>query len=210
MTLDDVSAVSTNGVWAVGASVSCSGDSGCHSSPYAINWDGAQWRITPVPDGSSLLSGVEALSSTNVRAVGTYSLGTLIIRWNGDSWKTVPSPDPEAGGGLNEITSTPGKLWSVGSFYTGDFEQRTLILDNPSETQGTVVGNAGASGATISWFGATTGATASDIFGNYGAAGLPAGSYTFVANFQTCTPVTATVEVIAGKTVGQNFTITCP
>lgn len=207
ITLADVSAAATNDVWAVGVSVTCDGF-GCYFSSYAIHWNGTQWVLTK-PPGTSL-GGVQAMGRNRAVAVGTFSLGTLIARSNGKSWEEIPSPDPEAGGGLNEITSTTGKLWSVGSFYTRDFEQRTLILDNPSETQGTVVGNAGASGATISWFGATTGATTSDIFGDYGAAGLPAGSYTFVATYQTCTPVIATVQVIAGRTVRQNFTITCP
>ena len=208
VTLQDVSAVSTNDVWAVGTSVFCDGF-GCYFSPYAIHWDGTQWRLTTVPAGSSL-SGVEAQSAKSVTAVGTYSLGTLIIRWNGKSWKTVPSPDPEVGGELNEITSTRGKLWSVGSFFDSSYDQRTLVLDNPSATQGTVTGSTGVSGAIVSWFGPVTGSTTTDIFGNYAAAGLPAGSYTFVASADGCSPGIATVQVIAGKTVTQNITINCP
>ena len=207
ITLDDVSAAATNDVWAVGVSVVCDGFS-CYFSSYAIHWDGTKWALTNPPGVA--LGGVQALGRNRAIAVGTFSAGTLIARSNGRSWQEVPSPDPEGGGDLNEITSTTGKLWAVGSFYTRDFAQRTFILDNPSDTQGTVVGNAGAAGATISWFGTTTGATTADVFGNYGAAGLPAGSYTFVATYQSCTPVIATVQVIAGKTVRQNFNITCP
>ena len=40
---------------------------------------------------------------------------------------------------MNEIIATRGKLWSVGSFFTQDNELRTLVVDAPSATQGTVV-----------------------------------------------------------------------
>lgn len=53
---------------------------------------------------TATLTGVQAIAANNVVAVGTFSLGTEIIRWNGRVWQTMPSPDPESGGGLNEIT----------------------------------------------------------------------------------------------------------
>jgi hypothetical protein len=149
------------------------------------------------------------LGPNNVFAVGTYSVGTLIARWNGNSWQTVPSPDPEVGGALNEVIATTGKLWAVGSFFNEDIELRTLVVDAPSETQGAVVGDTQVSGAIVSWFGPATGSTTADEFGDYAAAGLPAGTYTFVATADGCDPAIATVEVVAGKTVRQNFDINC-
>ncbi len=110
---------------------------------------------------------------------------------------------------MNEITSTPGKLWAVGSFYDDDFEQRTLVLDTPSATQGTVTGNVGVSGATVSWFGAVNGSTTTDIFGNYAAAGLPAGTYTLVASADGCDPAAESVRIVAGRTVRKNLAIDC-
>jgi hypothetical protein len=121
----------------------------------------------------------------------------------------VPSPDPESGGELSEIIAVSDKLWAVGSFFTEDNHFRTLVLDNPSETQGAVVGDTDVSGAIVSWFGAVEGSATADAFGNYAAAGLPAGSYTFVASAGGCDPDLATVEVIAGTTVRQNFDINC-
>jgi len=85
-----------------------------------------------------------------------------------------------------------------------------LVVDSPSETQGAVVGDTGVSGAIVSWFGPVEGSTTADSFGNYAAAGLPAGNYTFVATAGGCDPDIATVDVIAGKTVRQNFEINCP
>jgi hypothetical protein len=205
-TLLDVSAKAPDDVWAVGNSVFCF-PKFCSSSSYAIHWNGSQWEMTAAPGVS--LGGVQALGPNNVWAVGTYSVGTLITRWNGNSWQTVPSPDPETGGALNEIIATPGKLWAVGSFFTEDIELRTLVLDAPSATQGAVVGDTDFSGTVVSWFGPTTGSTTADEFGNYAAAGLPAGTYTFVATAGGCDPDIATVEVIAGTTVRQNFEINC-
>ena len=130
-----------------GASVFCDGF-GCYFSSYAIHWNGTQWVLTNPPGAS--LGGVQALASNNVYAVGTFSVGTLITRWNGKSWRKVPSPDPENGGALNEITSTPGKLWSVGSFFDPRDDRGRWFEDTPSATQGTVTGTTGVSGATVS------------------------------------------------------------
>jgi hypothetical protein len=205
-TLLDVSARAPDDVWAVGFSVFCPGKY-CDFVSYAIHWNGSQWIVTAPPGVS--LGGVQVLGSKGVFAVGTYSVGTLIARWNGNSWQTVPSPDPEIGGALNEVIATAGKLWAVGSFFTQDVELRTLVVDAPSETQGAVVGDTDVSGAVVSWFGPVTGSDTADEFGNYAAAGLPAGTYTFVASAGGCTPDIATVEVIAGTTVRQDFDINC-
>ncbi len=61
------------------------------------------------------------------------------------------------------------------------------------------------SDAIVSWFGEVTGSTTTDSFGNFAAAGLPAGSYTFVASADGCSPGIATVQVVAGKTVRQEY-----
>jgi len=65
------------------------------------------------------------------------------------------------------------------------------------------------SDAIVSWFGPAAGSATTDVSGNYAVAGLPAGSYTFVASADGCDPAIATVEVIAGTTVRQNFQISC-
>lgn len=195
----------------MGTSTFCDGF-GCHTTSYAIHWNGTQWTLAGKPPGVSL-GGVLTLGPNKALAVGTFSVGTLIARWNGKSWKTVPSPDPVRGGELNEVISVrgnPTKLWAVGAFFNENTEWRTLILNSPSDTQGTVTGSTGVSDAIVSWFGPSTGSATTDIFGNYAAAGLLAGTYTFAATANGCTPTIATVEVIAGKTVKKNLDINCP
>jgi hypothetical protein len=97
----------------------------------------------------------------------------------------------------------------VGSFFSQGNVLRSLVEDAPSETQGAVVGATHFSGAVVSWFGPDTGSTTADAFGSYAAAGLPAGSYTFVATAGGCDPDVATVEVIAVTTVRKHFQLNC-
>jgi hypothetical protein len=111
---------------------------------------------------------------------------------------------------LNAITAAAGgKLWSVGSTFSADFEGRTLIMEAPSATQGTVMGDTGVAGAVVSWFGPVSGSATTNVFGDYEAAGLPAGDYFFVASAGGCTPATANVTVIAGTTTIQDLPIAC-
>jgi hypothetical protein len=195
-------------VWAVGARVL---DFGEYLLWFSIveHWDGSQWTIDYNLPGV-LLNGVDALAADDVWAVGTYSVGTLIVHWDGTEWTTVPSPDPGHGGDLRAVDAvTRNDLWAAGYFFNEDDDYRTLIQQAPSATQGTVVGGTAVSGATVSWFGPTTGTTTTNEFGQYAAAGLPAGDYTFIAAYGGCDPDTATVTVIAGKMVTQNFQIQC-
>jgi hypothetical protein len=75
--LTAISAVSAQDIWAVG--------------PLRIeHWDGRNWRIVRSPQGAS---GVAAISSHNVWAVGSHGYETLIQHWNGIRWGIFPSPN---------------------------------------------------------------------------------------------------------------------
>lgn len=83
----DVSASSRTNAWAVGYT----NPAGCTCSTAAFHWNGRRWAVvaTPNPPSSFLnaLLGVDALSGSDVWAVGTTDWGsTLISRWNGKSW----------------------------------------------------------------------------------------------------------------------------
>jgi hypothetical protein len=82
-------------------------------------------------------------------------------------------------------------------------------MEAPSTTQGTVIGDTNVSGAVVSWFGPVNGSTETNVFGEYVAAGLPAGEYLFIASFGGCTPATANVTVVAGMTIERNLFISC-
>jgi hypothetical protein len=98
---NDVAAISTNDVWAVG-------DYWADASPTAItiiaqHWNGAIWTNVPMtqPAGNfSYLFGVTAIASNNVWAVGTwfnFGIGgyqTLVEHWDGSTWTQTPSVSP--------------------------------------------------------------------------------------------------------------------
>lgn len=113
-------------------------------------------------------------------------------------------------GGLREIAASgAADLWAAGSYFDQEFRQRTLVEQAPSRTQGTVRGHTNVAFAVISWFGPVSGSTETDSYGDYAVAGLPAGSYTFIASHPGCDPDSAEVVVIAGKTTIQDFHINC-
>lgn len=217
--LEDVSGTSSSDVWAVGARIIDSPYDQLDWQSIVERWDGTEWKlITTVP--GQLLRGVEALSSTNVWAVGNNDYGPLIVHYDESGWSTVPTPEWGRGGRLagidsaaNELAASPieppRELWSAGNYFPGGIPSRTLVQRAPSPTQGAVFGDTNVSFATVSWFGPENGSTETDDLGSYEVGGLTAGTYTFIATNPGCTPASATVTVVAGKTLQQNFHIGC-
>jgi alpha-tubulin suppressor-like RCC1 family protein len=125
---NSVSAVSGSDAWGVGALNALSS-----SQPLAEHYDGKTWQTAavPLPAGASVgeLSGVDAVSSGNVWAVGSVGQGsgsqrTLIEHWNGTSWAVVPSPNPQTGSlAVDSLTAVAGTtandLWAVGDYSDG-------------------------------------------------------------------------------------------
>jgi hypothetical protein len=92
-----------------------------------LHWDGTRWLTADSPNpgsGSNDLSGVSAVSPTDVWAVGssrelaTPVHKTLILHWNGKRWSPVASPNPgTAYNALTEVSSvSPSDAWAVGSY----------------------------------------------------------------------------------------------
>jgi hypothetical protein len=113
--LNDVDGVSANDVWAVG------GDCyGIH--PLLEHWNGTAWSIVSgaqPPGGNwATLYGVEAISSSNVWAVGYAGSETpLMEHFNGQHWSVVNVP---SGGYLGALAATgPNDVWAVGGSDTG-------------------------------------------------------------------------------------------
>lgn len=205
--LADVSAAGPDAVWQVGADVVCD-PFNCVFSPVIQRFDGAQWRDVPHPLAPSL-DGVQAIADDDVYAVGTNSVGTVIQHWDGSQWSDVPSPDPGRGGGLAAVDAEEATLWSVGSFFDSDSDAQTLTLQAPSSTQGQIVGHTNVGQATVSWFGAVTGSTTTDVFGDYAIPGFPAGTYVVTVANEGCDPASARVTVAANQTLTQNLRLNC-
>jgi hypothetical protein len=119
--LNAVTVVGKRDIWAVGEFLT----DGITAQTLTEHWDGTAWSVVPSPDAGTqhnLLTGVAAVSSTDVWAVGHFLnndhvFQTLTENWNGSSWSIVPSPS-KAGvqSSLNSIaTASHGRyIWAVG------------------------------------------------------------------------------------------------
>lgn len=108
--LASVSALSSTSVWAVGNTYT-----GIGASWHTVieHWNGSTWKLVasptpPVPtDLHVYLTGVTALSSRNVLAVGDYDTGhawlTLGERWNGTAWHRIKTANTRSANFLNGI-----------------------------------------------------------------------------------------------------------
>src|SRR5262249_2461487 len=95
------------------------------------------WSVVPAPHPGidNALTGVDAVSRTDVWAVGTKldssSRSTLIEHWNGVKWKVVPSPNP-AGSTVNELVRVDAlsatSAWAVG--VSGPPTDRTTLIEH--------------------------------------------------------------------------------
>lgn len=146
----DVSAISTNDVWAVGWSNACPG---CVGYTTALHWNGTAWSVVSTPNpGASTNSfySVKAFGSNDVWATGHYYTGsqwrTLTEHWNGTQWSVVASPNVTNDNSLfGKIGATSNSdIWAVG--YTGS-PQQTLVL-HYNGTAWSVVPSANVAGQT--------------------------------------------------------------
>jgi hypothetical protein len=144
--LEDVRAISSSDVWAVGSFADSSGQ----QNTLALHWDGSQWSMVSTPNPPNTFSqfrAVRAVSTNDVWAVGSSfsnatGFQTLIEHWNGTQWSVVRSPNPGAPSTNNTllglaVTST-SNAWAVGTSSTATADH-TLILhwNGTSWTQAT-------------------------------------------------------------------------
>jgi len=120
--LNDVAAVASNDVWAVGASNASGID-----QPTSLHWDGTAWTsvFTPAVQGQpTVLNDVSAIDTSHVWAVGeqyipAYNIwNPLAELWIGPGW-TIP-PGTREGVGDNFLygvaARAPTDVWAVGYF----------------------------------------------------------------------------------------------
>jgi hypothetical protein len=90
--LYSVSAIAPNDVWAVGY---YNPDEFSPYQPLAIHWNGISWSQFPTPGNveyETTLQGVDAVSTSDVWAVGENENGQLIMHWDGNAWTIVSHP----------------------------------------------------------------------------------------------------------------------
>jgi hypothetical protein len=138
--LTAVDAVSARDIWAAGFYLNPAAH---QDQTLFLHWNGSSWKHVASPNRgitgglADFLTGVHAVSSRNVWAVGYYDneagpRQTLIEHWNGHTWKLVKSPDPggSGNGDDNDLAAVAGSAtsaWAVGSYRKNRADQ-TLVL----------------------------------------------------------------------------------
>lgn len=129
-TLDGVSALSPDDIWAVGSSGTSS-----DTTPLILHWGGSSWRIVPAPGvgSSSGLLAVSAISTTDVWTVGFSSDADLQAKpltehWDGAAWSIQRSPDPGSSGLADLAGIASDDIWTVGSWIDESQDRFPLIL----------------------------------------------------------------------------------
>jgi hypothetical protein len=130
-----VTAISANDVWAVGR-YRPSGH--VYYSTLMLHWDGATWNVVNSPNVGfgleNVLSAVDAVSATDIWAVGQYELSgeyqTLALHWDGAIWSVVSTPNPGTYNNyLTDVSATPdGTVWAVGYRGIGSSNQGTRVI----------------------------------------------------------------------------------
>jgi len=129
-----MAAVSSNDVWAVGSVIS-----GLVAQTFIEHWNGKNWAIVPSPNdgtGNNHLTGVTAISASDVRAVGDFQITTsagtvfqtLTEHWDGTAWSIVSSPSPSGTSSGSELRGVAAvsatNVWAVGDTGTGTLTER--------------------------------------------------------------------------------------
>ncbi|HUS14941.1 MAG TPA: FG-GAP-like repeat-containing protein [Chloroflexia bacterium] len=124
--LFDVTAVSSNEVWAVGH---YSNDGGATYHNLTMKWNGTAWNVVSSPSLGDYegLNDVTVAGDGELWAVGSWHYQnfptapahTTVLRWDGSTWQVAPSPD--GGRFNNELygvgASGQGDMWAVGRSY---------------------------------------------------------------------------------------------
>ncbi|MFL5731598.1 MAG: S-layer homology domain-containing protein [Chloroflexia bacterium] len=94
------------------------------------------WSLMPSPNVATSghpFSGVAAISTNNIWAVGSYGTNsdssvTLIEHWDGFSWSMVPSSHPGSYSSLSGVTAVSANdIWAVGYYGSSPGASVTLI-----------------------------------------------------------------------------------
>ncbi|HYO49240.1 MAG TPA: S-layer homology domain-containing protein, partial [Chloroflexia bacterium] len=131
--LQSVTAIAANDVWAVGYYLLCDNT----PRTLTMHWDGAAWTVITSPNIGTLanrLTGVDAISSGDVWAVGMYNQGSddaipMGLHWNGTSWSSVPMPGRTgfADNIFGVAAVSPNDVWAVGYSFNDQGATRSLI-----------------------------------------------------------------------------------
>ncbi|MGH2808725.1 MAG: hypothetical protein ACRDKT_15785 [Actinomycetota bacterium] len=147
--LDDVDVPVANEGWAVGYHTvpeEPGTDEGPHSLPLAVRFDDTSFeRMTPEDLPGAELFAVEAVSPTDVWAVGFYYtrpyriIKPLVFHYDGTAWTRMRAPSPGRRPFLRGVAATgPDDVWAIGDYFrprTATMETLVIHYDGTSWAQ---------------------------------------------------------------------------
>ena len=118
--LNAVEVISSNDVWAIGEYYN--ENNYTPDTGLTMHWNGLQWSVVPTPPAGQRirLTGVSAVASNDVWAVGLYYPGgayeAIAMHWDGTAWTIVPTPTRPGGTELNAVVALASNdVWAVGA-----------------------------------------------------------------------------------------------
>jgi hypothetical protein len=102
------------------------------------HWDGTSWTVQePPPPADRAFTEVDAVSPTEVWAVGIRAGYPLAQRYNGSSWLLTQTPSPGENGGLFSIDALSlTDIWAVGHYFSNQTGTTPLILHSTGPCSG--------------------------------------------------------------------------
>jgi hypothetical protein len=132
----DLSMTGPSDGWVVGFVIS---STDAKFRPLTARWDGHRWRAVAVPPVARVdarLNGVDALSASDVWAVGDSPSGTtapLILHWNGHHWSPVrsaPVPGFDVTGLISVAAHSPDDIWAAGDASNGTTQTSRTVIEH--------------------------------------------------------------------------------
>ncbi len=139
-----VVALTTNNAWAVGTTPRrIVGFEVFPADPYASQWNGNTWVRTSLPKvatgkgtGDTFVRAVDALSATDIWAVGLTGQGTYAVHYDGGAWNPSPTPDAVTDFGNIALTNelfgvaavSATDVWAVGFYRDASLFEYPLAL----------------------------------------------------------------------------------
>jgi len=133
-TLNAVTAVSDDDVWAVGTVSAATG-----SRTLTLHWNGRRWSAvqSPSPGTQDTLVAADAITTDDVWAAGSDAgtLTTLGLHWDGAAWDQAATPSPAAENYLTGVAATSTRdVWAVGYLLLGG--SRPSLIPGASRDEG--------------------------------------------------------------------------
>ncbi len=127
-----ISAISNNDIWAAGFYYPSSPPNANYLT-LIEHWNGVTWNIVPSPNvsgASTYITGISAVSSNDVWAVGGHTTATAqqatTMHWNGTQWSIIPNPAGDDSELQGVTTISAGDAWAVGFQYMNGLYQMLI------------------------------------------------------------------------------------